>query len=219
MAKLTGVQNIPAIIASYMSILHVVHVFIFQTLFVELCIVAIKSTKSKIDVQCKMQLFGTDYTVKFFVLVIRWAGKMTVSTICFNMVENSTIYISMASCKRLLVFIHTLKHSTVMMVIVLRCHDVSIVLPGPGGRAAGLGWDHYYSGSSGHIAHSTRNIVVVRPLSGILILRAKHLHMSSSPLLVGQCGGVLWVPRHTQVIGPTPTVTIPASSSDTRVQL
>ena len=84
---------------------------------------------------------------------------MTMIAHCFNMVEQGTIGVAHAVTQGLLVFIHTLVHSA---IVTHMCWlEVSMVLPGPGGRAAGLGWDHNYSGSSGHIAHSTRNIVLV----------------------------------------------------------
>ena len=65
------------------------------------------------------------------------------------MVEQCTIGVACTVRQGLLVLIHTLVHSA--MVILVISHEVSIVLPGPGGRAAGPGWDHNYSGSSGHI--------------------------------------------------------------------
>ena len=105
-------------------------------------------------------LFGADYTVEFIVLVIRWAGKLTRVTGCFNMVEQCTIDAPRTLRQELLVFIHTLVHS-VLLTQSFR-HEVSIVLPGPGGRAAGPGLDHNYNGSSGHIAHSTRSCVPCR---------------------------------------------------------
>ena len=89
------------------------------------------------------------------------------------MVEHGTICVACTIRQGLLVFIHTLKHGA--MVTPVFCHEVSIVLPGPGGRAAGPGWDHNYSGSSGHIAHSTRHIVVVCALQRKLILCPIHM--------------------------------------------
>ena len=89
------------------------------------------------------------------------------------MVEQCTIGVAPSIRQGLLVFIHTLVHSA--MVTPVCCHEVSIVLPGPGGRAAGPGWDHNYSGSSGHIAHSTRHIVVLCALQRILILYPIHI--------------------------------------------
>ena len=84
---------------------------------------------------------------------------MSMVALGFHMVQCSTISVSHTVRQRLLAFIHTLKHGAV--VTHVGCHEVSIVLPGPGGRAAGPGWDHNYSGSSGHMTHSTRHIVVM----------------------------------------------------------
>ena len=120
-----------------------------------------------------MLLFGAHYTVEFFVLVIRWAGKMTMATICFSVVECSATGVSNAVGQGLLVLVHTLKHgapSDATRSSPVLSHEVSIVLPGPGGRAAVFSWDHHHSWSSGHVTHSTRYIVVVCSLEGNLIL-------------------------------------------------
>ena len=61
---------------------------------------------------------------------------MAMTTHCFNMVEQDTIGVSHTVTQGLLVFIHTLVHSA--MVVTVLWHEVSIVLPGPGGRAAGI---------------------------------------------------------------------------------
>ena len=82
----------------------------------------------------------TNDTVEFFVLVIRWAGKTSVACCFINMVECHSMTVTLTSRQRLLVFIHTLKHSAMMIWMVSLCHDISIVLPGPGWRAAGLGF-------------------------------------------------------------------------------
>ena len=115
---------------------------------------------------------------------------MTVVTRCFNMVEQSTIRVSHTVRQRLLVFIHTLKHGA--MVRYAGCHEVSIVLPGPGGRAAGPGWDHNYSGSSGHMTHSTRHIVVICALQRILILCPIHIVITLHPVCVSEGRAVFW---------------------------
>ena len=62
------------------------------------------------------------------VVVVRWTGK--VGTVSFNMKKLHTISISRATRERFLVFIHTLKHST--MTSMPLSHDVAVVLPGPG---------------------------------------------------------------------------------------
>jgi hypothetical protein len=36
-------------------------------------------------------LLGAHYTVEFLVRVIRWAGKMAVATVCFDVIEHGTI--------------------------------------------------------------------------------------------------------------------------------
>ena len=136
------------------------------------------------------------------------------------MVEQCTIGVACTVRQGLLVFIHTLVHSA--MVILVISHEVSIVLPGPGGRAAGPGWDHNYSGSSGHIAHSTRHIVVMCALQRMHILCPLHKCMALHPISVCEVGAVfwweLWASRHTQVIGCTSLLGIKASSSDARVE-
>ena len=119
-----------------------------------------------------MLLFGAHYTVEFFVLVIRWAGKMTMVTNCFNMVEGNAISVAMTVRQGLLVLVHTLKHGASWNLAggsLVLGHEVSIVLPGPGGRAAVFSWDHHHSWSSGHVTHSTRYIVVVCSLERVLI--------------------------------------------------
>ena len=167
-----------------------------------------------------MLLFGTHYTVEFFVLVIRWAGKMTMVTSCFNMVEGNTISVTMTVTQGLLVMVYTLKHgasSDVTRSSLVLGHEVSIVLPGPGGRAAVFGGDHHHSWSSGHVTHSTRCIVVVCSLEGSLILCPIYQSMSICPTSVAECGAVLWVLRHTQVVGSTSFLVVPGTSSDARV--
>ena len=172
-----------------------------------------------------MLLFGAHYTVEFFVLVIRWAGKMAMVTSCFSVVEGNTISVSMTVRQGLLVLVHTLKHgapSDATGSSLVLGHEVSIVLPGPGGRAAVFSWDHHHSWSSGHVTHSTRYIVVVCSLEGILILCPIYLCgisivMVSLSISVSECGAVLWVLRHTQVVGSTSFLAYPGTSSDARV--
>ena len=167
-----------------------------------------------------MLLFGAHYTVEFFVLVIRWAGKMSMATNCFNMVEGNTISVAMTVRQGLLVLVHTLKHgapSDATGGSPVHCHEVSIALPGPGGRAAVFSWDHHHSWSSGHVTHSTRCIVVVCSLEGTLILCPIYQSVSICPTSVSECGAVLWVLRHTQVVGSTSFLVYICASSDARV--
>ncbi len=143
---------------------------------------------------------------------------MAMATIGFHVIKHSTVSVAHAILQGFLVFIHTLKHGAMMVMTNKRCHDVSIVLPGPGGRAASLGWDHNYSGSSGHITHGTRHIVVVCSLSRFLILCPIHIGMSLHPTSVCEGGAVFWVYGHTQVIGSTSCLGVKGSSSDARVE-
>ena len=88
-----------------------------------------------------MLLFGAHYTVEFFVLVIRWAGKMSMVTSCFSVVQCDAISVAMTVTQGLPVLVHTLKHgapSDVPRGSLVLGHEVSIVLPGPGGKAAVL---------------------------------------------------------------------------------
>jgi hypothetical protein len=51
---------------------------------------------SKHEHTANLQLLGADYTVEFFVLVIRWAGKMAMAACCFNVMEKDTISVAYA---------------------------------------------------------------------------------------------------------------------------
>ena len=106
-----------------------------------------------------MVLLSAHHTVEFLVLLIMWAGKMTMATVCFNVVKESTIGVAHTIRERLLICIHTLKGGPIMAVVL--CHEVAKVLSCPAGGATVLSWDHQYSGSGGHITHSTWHIVVV----------------------------------------------------------
>ena len=117
------------------------------------------------------------------------------------MVEQHTISITLTSRLRLLVFIHTLKLGAMMSASL--CHDISIILPGPGWRAAGLGWDHNYSWSRGHIAHSTRHIVIMNSLDRPLKLCSMNRGMSSRSISVCEGPAVFRVLGHAQVISST----------------
>ena len=104
----------------------------------------------------------------------------------------------------------------------LGCYEISVVFPGPGGRAAGPGWDHNYSGSSGHMTHSTRHIVVMCALQRILVLCPIHMCIILHATSVSEGGAVFWgelwaLLWHTQVIGSTSLLVVIGSSSDARV--
>ena len=94
------------------------------------------------------------------------------------------------------------------------CHYVPIVLSGPSWRAAGLSWDHDYSWSSRHIAHSTRYIVMIFALYRTPILRTINIGMSLHSISVCEGGVVLWVLRHAQVVGSTSSLGQERSSCD-----
>ena len=150
---------------------------------------------------------------------------MSMATRCFSVVECDAIGVAMTVRQGLLVSIHTLKHgapSDVTGGSLVLGHEVSIVLPGPGGRAAVFSWDHHHSWSSGHVTHSTWYIVVVCSLEGTLILCPMNLAGVSVGAIglsisVCECGAVLWVLRHTQVVGSTSFFAYPGTSSDARV--
>ena len=101
-------------------------------------------------------------------IVVARAGQ-TSATVSFNMVEQCTISAALTARDGLLVCIHTLKHSA--FVCVMLSHEVAVVLPGPGWRAAGLGWDHEEAGSGGHVAHCTWHAMVMSSLQWSFILR------------------------------------------------
>jgi len=63
-------------------------------------------------------LLSAHHTVEFLVLLIMWAGKMTMATVCFNVVKESTIGVAHTIRERLLICIHTLKGGTIMAVVL-----------------------------------------------------------------------------------------------------
>ena len=107
------------------------------------------------------KLFGANNTVQLFSTAVRWAGQPR-ATVSLHMVEQGTVGVADSSCLQgLLVLIHTLVHGAMMIMSPVSAHEVAIELPGPVWGAAGLGWDHDYGGSGGHVAHSTWYVVVV----------------------------------------------------------
>ena len=91
------------------------------------------------------------------VIVVARAGQ-TSATVSFNVIECCTANIALDVGEGLLICIHTLKHTATMAVGF--SHEVSIVLPGPVWRAAGLGWDHEQTGSARHVAQSTEYAMI-----------------------------------------------------------
>ena len=88
-------------------------------------------------------------------------------------------------------------------------HDVSIVLPGPGWRAAGLGWDRDYSWSSRHVAHSTGDITSIGCYYRAIILCSPEKDISLRYTPVCDVGAILRCSGQTQVVGSTSLFTGP----------
>ena len=100
------------------------------------------------------------------------------------------------------------------------CHEVSVVLCGPGGRAAVFSWDHHHS----WLAHCTRHVVLVCPLKREFILCPIHMGgmaigriISIGTSSVSKGRAEFWVCRHAQVIGSPSLLVMLTSSSDSRV--
>ena len=164
-----------------------------------------------------MMLLCTHHAVEFFVVVIRRAGQT--STVGFNMIELSTINIRLTARQSFLISIYTLKHGTITSAkFCTSRHQISEILSCPSWRAGGLGWDHEDSWSSGHVAHSTRYVVVMCSLQRYdSILCAMYLGISLYSAAIREGGAVLCVVRHAQVVGSTSAVSVVGSSSDSRV--
>ena len=104
--------------------------------------------------------FSAYYTVELFLRIIRRARHAI--AVGLNMVEQCTIGICLTAWKRLLISVNTLIVRS-LMISAFR-HEVAIVLPCPGGWAAGLSWDHQDCLTCWGIAHSTGNIVLMSTL-------------------------------------------------------
>ena len=102
--------------------------------------------------------FGTDYTGQLSLSVIGRAENTIAGGL--NMAEKCSMFIFYSSRDALWVFVNTGECSAIAKEVL--CHQVSHILQCPGEGALSLGWDHQHGYPSGHIANSTRNIVVVK---------------------------------------------------------
>ena len=91
-----------------------------------------------------------------------WAGKLSSSAACLNMVQHSAVVVGFSSryCFRSLV--HADKHGLLMVRVSLCSHQPPAVLHCPCVRTGVPSWDHDLLGASGHFTHSAGSVVLMQ---------------------------------------------------------
>ena len=130
------------------------------------------------------------------------------------MVEQSTIFIPSTAWYALWVLVNTLEGSSVMVVV--SCHEVAIILEGPGGWTLGFGREHQHHHSGSSRADRTRDIVVVdrfqwtTDTSSRLVLSSINWAYTLMPRSGPQ---VVWILRQAEVVGSSSFVSMVGPSS------
>ena len=130
----------------------------------------------------------------------------------FSVVKCSSISVCYTTRYCLWRSVYTFKHCTVKVPVV--CHEISIVLPGPGWRAGVLCRYHHNSPLRWSIAHCTWNIMLSNRVQWSIICRMRTpslilgpIQMCSSILCSRSVTQVLWLLWYTEVICSTSSIT------------
>ena len=105
-----------------------------------------------------------------------------------------------------------------MAIAIMHGHDVTVVLHGPGWRATGFSRDHDYSRSGGHVAHSTRYVMIMCTLERVFIFSTIYTSIVLHSTSVCEGSAVLWVRWHAEMISSTTMVAVKGAPHYTRIE-
>ena len=103
------------------------------------------------------------------------------------MVQLSLVLVDLSPWPRLLTLVHADKHRPVCGEEGI--HDVALVLFGPGGRTAGLSWDHQSHLAGAGETHGTGDVPVINTVDDVLVLNAIHKVATFQPTDIGVYSG------------------------------
>ena len=165
-------------------------------------------------------LLCTHNTCDFFLRII-WGTEDTTIALHFNMVENGSSCAYSPAGYWLWRLIHTFKHCT--MITNPGCHQVPIVLPGPGWWAGILSRNHHNCSSCWSVTNCTWDIVARNRVKwSSICLTSSYVQCpmqeSSSMLYPSSEGGVLWLFWQTEMVRSTSFFVIRTSSCPSSIQ-